>query len=135
MTAAPDDAEALRQALERTRQSYDETPYVSAPLIRQHPGRMAAHARWRGLAAPSPASARVLEIGCASGGHIIPLAAATPAARFLGVDLSATQIAAGQARIDRLGLTILKMTEGQKLEVRRIATVVLPQDRLAEAAE
>jgi hypothetical protein len=37
--------------------------------------------------------------------------------------------------IDRLGLTILKMTEGQKLEVRRIATVVLPQDRLAEAAE
>lgn len=110
MTAAPDDAEALRQALERTRQSYDETPYVSAPLIRQHPGRMAAHARWRGLAAPSPASARVLEIGCASGGHIIPLAAATPAARFLGVDLSATQIAAGQARIDRLGLTNIALS-------------------------
>lgn len=104
MTSAPDETEALREAIARTRQSYDETPYVSSPLIRLHPGRMAANARWFGLEAPDPSGARVLEIGCASGGHLIPLAAALPQARFLGVDLSSAQIAAGQARIERLGL-------------------------------
>ena len=57
---------------------------------------------------------------------------AAPLRAWIRIDPS---IAAGTLPIDRLGLTILKMTEGQKLEVRRIATVVLPQDRLAEAAE
>jgi hypothetical protein len=103
--AAPSDAEALAAALARTRQSYDETPYLSAPLIRLQPARMAANARWLGLGAPDAPTARVLEIGCASGGHLIPLAAALPRARFLGVDLSGVQIAAGKARVERLGLT------------------------------
>jgi SAM-dependent methyltransferase len=99
------DAETLAAALARTRRSYDETPYFSAPLIRLHPARMAANARWFGLDAPSVRTARVLEIGCASGGHLIALAAALPEARFVGVDLSAGQIAAGKTRIERLGLT------------------------------
>ncbi len=103
--ADPSDAEALAAALARTRRSYDETPYFSAPLIRLHPARMAANARWFGLVAPGVRTARVLEIGCASGGHLIPLAAALPDARFVGVDLSAVQIAAGRTRIERLGLT------------------------------
>jgi SAM-dependent methyltransferase len=91
-------------ALARTRASYDATPYESAPLVRQQPARMAAAALWFGLTAPGAATARVLEIGCASGGHIIPLAAVWPGARFLGVDLSPAQIKAGEARIARLGL-------------------------------
>lgn len=103
--AASPEAETLAAALARTRRSYDETPYFSAPLIRLHPGRMAANARWFGLVAPGVRTARVLEIGCASGGHLIPLAAALPDARFVGVDLSAVQIAAGRTRIERLGLT------------------------------
>ncbi len=102
--AAPPDPEALTQAVARTRKSYDETPYASVPIQRQHPGRLAAVARWRGLSSPPAHAARVLEIGCASGGHIIPLAATLPEARFHGVDLSSVQIAQGQARIERLGL-------------------------------
>jgi SAM-dependent methyltransferase len=97
-------APPIAQALARTRASYDATPYESFPLIRQQPARMAATAAWFGLEAPSAAKARVLEIGCAAGGHLIPLAAAWPEARFLGVDLSAVQIAQGQARVARLGL-------------------------------
>ena len=65
---------------------------------------MAAAALWAGVAAPDVATARVLEIGCASGGHLIPLAAAWPNARFLGVDISPVQIAAGRDRIARAGL-------------------------------
>jgi trans-aconitate methyltransferase len=106
MTTSPS---SISQALARTRASYDATPYESFPLIRQQPARMAAAAAWFGLKAPSVASARVLEIGCAAGGHIIPLAAASPGAEFLGIDLSAVQIAQGQARIARLKLANIEL--------------------------
>src|SRR5271157_5712476 len=94
----------LSKAVARTRASYDETPYASQPLARQQPASIAAAALWFGLTAPPARTARVLEIGCASGGHLIPLAALSPEARFVGVDLSPTQVAAGNARIERLGL-------------------------------
>ena len=101
--ASPEDV-ALAAALARTRRSYDETPYPSAPMMRSHPGRLAAQALWRGLTAPDAARARVLEIGCASGGNLLALAAELPQARLLGVDLSPAQIAAGEARRKRYGL-------------------------------
>jgi SAM-dependent methyltransferase len=101
---------SVAQAVARTRASYDGVPYESFPLVRQQPARMAAAARWFGLAAPSAATARVLEIGCAAGGHIIPLAAAWPEAAFLGVDLSAVQIEQGRARIARLKLANIELT-------------------------
>ena len=101
---------SLREAVARTRASYDATPYNSTPLRRQQPAHMAAAALWFGLAAPPAATARVLEIGCASGGHIIPLALRWPKARFVGVDLSPAQIAAGEARIERLGLANIALS-------------------------
>ena len=70
---------------------------------------MAANALWRGLAAPDVATARVLEIGCASGGHLLPLAAALPQAKFFGVDLSPAQIAAGETRRQQLGLANVEL--------------------------
>ena len=101
---SPDESAPLEAATARTRKSYDETPYVHAPMMRSHPGRLAAQAVWRGLAAPDASRARVLEIGCASGGNILPMAATLPDARFLGVDLSPVQIAHGEARRRSYGL-------------------------------
>jgi len=103
-------ASSVSQALARTRASYDATPYESFPLVRQQPARMAAAALWFGLTAPSVARARVLEIGCAAGGHIIPLAAAWPDAEFVGVDLSTVQIAQGKARVARLELANIELS-------------------------
>ena len=57
---------------------------------------------------------------------------AAPLRAWLRIDPS---IEAGTLPIDQVGLTILKVSPGQRLEVRRIATVILPQERLAEAAE
>ena len=99
----------LAAALARTRQSYDDTPYVHAPMMRSHPGRLAAQAVWRGLAVPDASRARVLEIGCASGGNLLPLADMMPEARFLGVDLSPRQIEAGEARRRRFGLANVEL--------------------------
>ena len=57
---------------------------------------------------------------------------AAPLRAWLRIDPS---IEAGTLPIDQAGSTILQISPGQRLEVRRIATVVLPQERLAEAAE
>ncbi len=99
----------VAEAIARTRRQYDAVPYTSLPVTRLQPARLAALARLFGLAAPDVGKARVLEIGCASGGHLIPLAAAFPGARFLGIDVSPVQIADGSARIARLGLQNIQL--------------------------
>ena len=70
---------------------------------------MAAVARLFGLSARPASTARTLEIGCAAGGHIIPLAAAFPDARFVGIDISPVQVNQGLARIERLRLTNIEL--------------------------
>jgi methyltransferase-like protein/trans-aconitate methyltransferase len=91
---------------------YDEMPYHSQPHARCHPARIAMIARLLGLTPPPPMSARVLEIGCASGGNIIPLAAQYPEAQFIGLDLSLTHIASGLQRINRIGLVNIELIHG-----------------------
>jgi len=95
---------------------YDELPYRSEPHRRSHPARIAMIAQLLGLTPPPPMSARILEIGCASGGHIIPLAAQYPDARFVGLDLSMAQIASGLARVDRLGLVNIELIRGDLVD-------------------
>jgi SAM-dependent methyltransferase len=95
--------------LARTAARYDSAPYPSHPYPLLQPVRLAAIAHLFGLRAPRAASARTLEIGCASAGHIIPLAAAFPEASFVGIDLSPVQIGAGLARIERLKLRNIEL--------------------------
>ena len=57
-------------------------------------------------------TARVLEIGCAGGGNLIPFAAAHPQAHVVGIDLSQVQIDQGRARAQALGLDNLELLAG-----------------------
>jgi N-methylhydantoinase B len=57
---------------------------------------------------------------------------AAPLRAWLRIDPS---VKPGSLPIDQAGLTILRASPGERLEVRRIATVVTPQMRFAEAAE
>jgi SAM-dependent methyltransferase len=79
-------------------------PYDSEPFSQTQPVRLAAIGHLFGLTPPDIETARVLELGCAAGGNLIPLAARYPDAEFVGVDYSGVQIAEGQARIAELGL-------------------------------
>ena len=88
----------------RTALKYDLLPYQSKPFAQSQPARLGAIAKLFGLEAAPVAKARVLELGCAAGGNIIPLAMRYPQAQFVGVDLSRTQVAAGRARIAGLAL-------------------------------
>lgn len=78
--------------------TYDELPYGSRAIPETLPSRLAAIGRLFGHGAPDPATARVLELGCAEGGNLLPMAVAAPEATFVGVDLSVSQVAAGEAR-------------------------------------
>ena len=88
---------------------YDQIPYTSRPFPQSHPQRMAALGQLFGLTPPDISNCKVLELGCASGGNLIPLAAAFPDAQFVGIDLSPMQIAEGQGRIARLGAKNIRL--------------------------
>jgi methyltransferase-like protein/2-polyprenyl-3-methyl-5-hydroxy-6-metoxy-1,4-benzoquinol methylase len=84
--------------------SYDEVPYSKKPYPQSHPDRLAVLATLFGMH-PAPIDrCRVLELGGGSGGNIIPMAYSLPGSQFLGAELSARQVADGQATIKALGL-------------------------------
>ncbi|NLX42810.1 MAG: methyltransferase domain-containing protein, partial [Chloroflexi bacterium] len=84
--------------------SYDEVPYPWLCYRPSHPSHLFVCATLLGLS-PAPAeTCRVLELGCALGGNLLPMAASLPGASFVGIDLSPAQIASGQQAVDALGL-------------------------------
>jgi len=88
-----------------TLQTYDELPYDSLPLPETQPDFLAAVAALHGYPAPPPRSARVLELGCAAGGNLIPLAFHHAESDYVGIELSRLQAEAGASFIAALGLT------------------------------
>ena len=91
--------------------SYDEIPYESDPITETDPDRLAVTGRLFGLESPDPSFCRVLELGCAAGGNLIPLAWKYPDSRFVGVELSVSQVAAGRNLVERLGLGNIDIRE------------------------
>ncbi|KND57364.1 Methyltransferase [Candidatus Paraburkholderia schumanniana] len=94
----------MKESTQQIRESYDEFPYHSFAYMSSAPENLAAVAHLFGLDAPDVRSARVLELGCASGGNVIPFAVRNPKARVVGVDLSEVQIEEGRRRIAALKL-------------------------------
>ncbi|MBI3439147.1 MAG: methyltransferase domain-containing protein [Proteobacteria bacterium] len=95
---------------------YPNIPYTSLPFAYTQPGALAALAMLYGLS-PSPADkAAVLELGCASGGNIIPLAARFQGATFVGFDISSEDIALGSKRIQALGLPNVSLEAADAVE-------------------
>lgn len=103
------DVGEMEAIIARTALKYDLLPYQSKPFAQSQPARLGAIARLFGLDAAPLAGARVLELGCASGGNIIPHAMRYPDAKFVGIDLARTQVAAGRARIAKLGLSNIEI--------------------------
>jgi len=100
---------ASDETIRQLRSDYDAVSYDSRPYRQTHPDRLAAEAALYGFVAPSVENCRVLEIGCASGGNLIPMAEQLPQSRFVGIDLSSQQVAAGADVIRELGLTNVEL--------------------------
>ena len=97
--------------------SYDEIPYQSIPFTDSDPENLAALGQMFGLDAPDPTRARVLELGCASGGNLVPMAFRLPEGRFLGVELAARQVQDGQRLLAELGLDNIRIEQADIMEL------------------
>jgi len=83
---------------------FDRFPYPSYAYAQTHPNHLATIAVLSGLDPAPVENCRVLEIGCASGGNLIPMAYTLPQSEFLGVDFSSRAIYAAQTTASDLGL-------------------------------
>lgn len=97
--------------------SYDALPYPSYPFALTHPARLHVLGALAGLTPAPLEGARVLELGCAAGGNLIPLAVDFPRARCLGVDASRRQIDEGRAAVAALGLDNCELVQGDIAEL------------------
>ncbi len=77
-------------------------PAMSHPFT--DPAVTAVAARIGGLATANPRRARILEIGCASGLNLLPLARRWPESQWLGIDLSSEAIAAARELAAEAGI-------------------------------
>jgi cyclopropane fatty-acyl-phospholipid synthase-like methyltransferase len=60
---------------------------------------------------------RVLELGCASGGNLIPMAFHLPESEFVGVEIASRQIEPGRKSIEALGLSNIRLENAGILDV------------------
>jgi methyltransferase-like protein/SAM-dependent methyltransferase len=89
--------------------AYDEVPYPSYSYPQTHPDRLATLAGLLGMHPAPVERCRVLEIGCASGGNLFPMAEGLPGSAFVGIDPSARQVEAGRAVLAEIGLSNVEL--------------------------
>jgi SAM-dependent methyltransferase len=109
----------MESVIQETKQRYDDLPYSSFPYMHSAPEQIAAVASMFGLPGAETTTARVLELGCASGGNLIPYALRNPRASVVGVDISNVQIAQAREHARRLGLENVSLLDAdlQKLDL------------------
>jgi len=103
MPADPSPSPANDSAAELARR-YDTIAYAAQAQAQTHPAHLAMVATLLGRAPPPVATCTVLEIGCADGTNLLPMAVALPDAHFTGCDLSGQSIAAATRAVAELGL-------------------------------
>jgi methyltransferase-like protein/trans-aconitate methyltransferase len=97
--------------------TYDEVPYEGGAFAQSHPQRLRALGHVFGLESADISRCRVLELGCAFGGNLIPMAVEFPDSEFVGVDLSLRQIEGAQTAIRELGLRNIRLEHASILDV------------------
>jgi methyltransferase-like protein/cyclopropane fatty-acyl-phospholipid synthase-like methyltransferase len=94
----------VKLVLSKSNNIYDEVPYESYSYPLSHPYHLMTLGALFGVKSASPDKARVLELGCAAGGNLIPHAVNNPNAKFIGVDSSKVEIDEALKCSTQLGL-------------------------------
>lgn len=95
---------------------YNAVPYPRFIFYQTHPNRLATVGYLLSMDVADITQCRVLELGCASGANLLPMAAQLPQSEFVGIDLAAVQIAEGQRMIEALGLENVRLLEMNLLD-------------------
>jgi SAM-dependent methyltransferase len=83
---------------------YDAVPYPARAFPTTHPEHLATVLTLLGRQPPPIETCRVLEVGCATGGNLLPMADSMPGGQFVGIDLSQAQIEFARGNARRAGL-------------------------------
>jgi len=98
------------------RDEYNAAPYHSYPFGQTHPTHLHTLAKLFKLNPSAVENARILELGCAGGGNIIPVALQFPRAEVLGIDLAEKQIEDGVKQIEHLKLNNITLRQQSILD-------------------
>ncbi len=99
------------------RRCYDEMPYPNIAKPFTHISRVAAIGTLRGLTPVCPASCHVLELGCADGGNLLPMALQFKESHFVGIDLSPVQIEMGRKVVTDLSMDNIELRTANIMEL------------------
>lgn len=99
------------------RASYDAFPYHADAIGATHPDVLATAARLRGLVPPDVEGARVLEIGCSTGGNLLAIATSLPDASFVGIDLSPRHIETAKELARKLNISRVRFETMSVIDV------------------
>lgn len=99
--------------------SYDTKPYPRLPFPQSHPDRLAIMGTIFGMETTDIRRCRVLEIGCATGGNLVPMAEQLPGSQFFGFDLSQRQVDAAISWIAELQLTNVQIKQLDVLDAKK----------------
>jgi len=100
--------------------AYDAFPYMAQAFAFTYVDHLAALAQLHGLSDAAPAdNCTVLELGCAAGANLIPMAETFPNSRFVGIDNSSRQLDDGRNLIQRLHLDNIQLLHTDILDISR----------------
>lgn len=98
--------------------AYDQVPYESFAYPQTHPYNLYTAATLFKMQPAPFEKAKVLELGCASGVNLVPLALAFPKAKFFGIDMSQEQIDEANRMKDELGVDNLEFAQQNILDFK-----------------
>lgn len=96
---------------------YDASPYPVLSHSDTHPDKAATIATLLGLNPPPITNCRVLELGCAGGGNLLPMAESLRNSTFVGVDYATKQIEQARERAEQLSLTNIRFETMDILDI------------------
>ncbi len=86
-------------------ENYNLTPYPSLSYVYTHPDLFATLGHLLSMKPADPENCRYLDVGCAVGGNILPLAEALPNSYFVGIDLAEKQIEIARQHAEFTGVS------------------------------
>ena len=97
--------------------TYEQLAYPNWTHKETHPRQLEATARLFGMNPAPVTRCKVLELGCAAGWNLIPMAQSLPDSTFVGIDYSPSQIAEARALATEAGIGNVRLEQADILDV------------------